>query len=82
MLTCPSCGQDNPDEAKFCLACGTSLRAGTVRDAEERKMVSVLFVDLVDFTARSDNADLELDLRAREIFSELGAASLAKECEG
>ena len=78
MLTCPSCGQDNPDEARFCLACGTSLRAGTVRDAEERKMVSVLFVDLVDFTARSDNADLELDLRAREIFSSVLAYWMAR----
>jgi class 3 adenylate cyclase/tetratricopeptide (TPR) repeat protein len=58
VASCPRCGEDNPDHAKFCLNCGTSLvpDAGAV---QERKLVSVLFVDLVDFTARSDQADPE-----------------------
>jgi len=55
---CPSCGQRNPATARYCSACGTRLTDGA-RTAEERKIVSVLFVDLVGFTARSDRADPE-----------------------
>ena len=62
MLTCPHCGEENPERAKFCLNCGTSLRPG-VAPAEERRIVTVLFCDLVGFTARSDKADPE-DVKA------------------
>jgi class 3 adenylate cyclase/tetratricopeptide (TPR) repeat protein len=58
---CPSCGEENPERARFCLACGAPLGARVL--GEERKTVSVLFVDLVAFTARSDAADPE-DVRA------------------
>ncbi len=65
MIACPSCGEENPERAKFCLECGATLRpALTPSAAEERKVVTVLFCDLVGFTARSDAADPE-DVRAR-----------------
>ena len=57
-LTCAGCGQENPAEAQFCNRCGARLEAGGPT-REERKLVSVLFVDLVGFTARSDRADPE-----------------------
>jgi class 3 adenylate cyclase/tetratricopeptide (TPR) repeat protein/energy-coupling factor transporter ATP-binding protein EcfA2 len=56
--TCPSCGRGNAAGARFCSHCGAQLD-GVGRPAEERKLVSILFVDLVGFTARSDGADPE-----------------------
>jgi class 3 adenylate cyclase len=58
VASCPACGEANPDHAKFCLKCGTSLTQAAPR-GQERKLVSVLFVDLVGFTSRSDRADPE-----------------------
>ncbi|HEX5936626.1 MAG TPA: adenylate/guanylate cyclase domain-containing protein [Actinomycetota bacterium] len=63
MKTCPSCSEENADRARFCSNCGTSLETSATAGAEERKTVSVLFVDLVGFTARSDDADPE-DVRS------------------
>ena len=62
MIVCPSCGEENPERARFCLACGSPPEV-VVPAGEERKVVSVLFVDLVGFTRRSDRADPE-DVRA------------------
>ena len=63
MAVCPVCAEDNPTRARFCLACGAALPAQREPSREERKLVTVLFCDLVGFTARSDNADPE-DVRA------------------
>ena len=61
MPGCPACGEQNPWGARFWSACGALL---TDKPAvEERKIVSVLFVDMVNFTSRSDQADPE-DVRA------------------
>ena len=58
MPACPNCGRETPPDAAFCPACGAALLAPQ-RVREERKLVSVLFVDLVGFTSRSDRADPE-----------------------
>jgi hypothetical protein len=58
VLICPVCGERNPPDSVFCLACGTRLRR-LGRVEEERKVVTVLVCDLVGFTARSDRADPE-----------------------
>ncbi len=59
MRVCPACGTENPEHARFCLACGTPLDEGAPGRGEERKIVSVLFADLVGFTAASDRTDPE-----------------------
>ncbi len=63
MVQCSNCGQENPDGARFCLACGRPLEAEAAGARDERRIVSVVFVDLVGFTARSDKLDPE-DVRA------------------
>jgi class 3 adenylate cyclase/tetratricopeptide (TPR) repeat protein len=63
VVVCPVCGEENPARARFCLACGSALAPEQAGGREERKLVSVLFCDLVGFTARSDEADPE-DVRA------------------
>ena len=58
MPVCPSCGQVNPEVARFCLACGTPLAAADPPGVE-RRIVTVIFVDLVGFTARAERLDPE-----------------------
>ena len=62
METCPACGLSNPDGALYCATCGTVLAPGADR-REERKVVTILFCDLVEFTSRFDLADPE-DVRS------------------
>ncbi len=63
MNVCPQCGQQNPEIAKFCLACGSPLAAPEPL-AEERKLITVLFCDIVGSTAAAEKLDPE-DVRAR-----------------
>ncbi|HZE29404.1 MAG TPA: adenylate/guanylate cyclase domain-containing protein [Gaiellaceae bacterium] len=58
MIACTTCGQENTDVARFCLACGTELSAAPAGQ-DERRIVSVVFVDLVGFTARAEKLDPE-----------------------
>ncbi len=59
MQTCPSCGQENPDGFRLCGMCGTALGPEATAAREERKVVTVLFCDLVGFTAKAEQLDPE-----------------------
>src|SRR3954447_25882499 len=62
VTACPSCGFENAPGAKFCSECGTPL-AVAAPAREERKIVSIVFCDLVGSTARAEQLDPE-DVRA------------------
>jgi class 3 adenylate cyclase len=63
--TCPSCGKEVAGEFPFCPFCAAPLKDQLATAVpEERKVVTVLFCDLVDFTAESEQQDPE-DVRAR-----------------
>ena len=64
MAICPNCGQENPDGFRFCGACAAPLTEDDVpAGREERKIVTVLFCDLVGSTAQAERLDPE-DVRA------------------
>ena len=59
MTTCPSCSHLNPEGQRFCGDCGASLEVPARPVAEERKVITALFCDLVGFTATAESADPE-----------------------
>src|ERR671931_847719 len=61
-MRCAACGQENPGGFRFCGSCGAALET-QVPSREERKVVTVLFADLVGFTSRAERMDPE-DVRA------------------
>jgi class 3 adenylate cyclase/tetratricopeptide (TPR) repeat protein len=62
VMPCLVCGQPLPEGARFCPNCGAVV--ATLLGTEERKMVTVLFADLVDSTGLAQSLDPE---RAREV---------------
>src|SRR5579864_7580351 len=69
-LGCPVCGAVNEPGDAFCGDCGSALTievpATREAPAAERRLVSVLFADLVGFTALSETRDAE---EVRELLS-------------
>jgi class 3 adenylate cyclase/tetratricopeptide (TPR) repeat protein len=63
MVVCPSCGQENPEGFRLCGMCGAALAPAAAPSREERKVVTILFTDLVGSTARAEGLDPE-DVRA------------------
>ncbi|WP_411277164.1 adenylate/guanylate cyclase domain-containing protein, partial [Gaiella sp.] len=61
MIVCSRCGRESPEGERFCASCGTALKPFVRR--EERKVVTVVFADIVGSTARAEHADPE-DVRA------------------
>lgn len=57
-MHCGSCGAPAPDGARFCPQCGQQVAAAS-GVVEERRIVTVLFADLVGFTTLSEHLDPE-----------------------
>ncbi|HEY7070703.1 MAG TPA: adenylate/guanylate cyclase domain-containing protein [Acidimicrobiales bacterium] len=54
-MTCPVCSADAPEGARFCPSCGADLRLR----GDQRRVVTVLFADIVGFTSLSEHRDPE-----------------------
>ena len=77
---CPTCGEPNRADARFCASCGTPFggadaprpaeavpaAAPAVEATAERRLVTVLFTDLVGFTSLAEDRDPEA---VRELLS-------------
>src|SRR5262245_14772499 len=57
-MTCPSCKTTNRSEARFCDACGTPLTTRTMGGVA-RKVVTIVFADLIGSTALHERLDAE-----------------------
>ena len=64
-MSCAVCGRPLPDGARFCSNCGTPV--GPLVGTEERKVVTVLFADIVDSTGLARRLDPE---RSREVLGQ------------
>jgi class 3 adenylate cyclase/tetratricopeptide (TPR) repeat protein len=74
--SCPTCGESNRADARFCATCGTPLGADAPKPTDapaspqvstaERRLVTVLFTDLVGFTTLAEDRDPEA---VRELLS-------------
>ncbi|MEU4420012.1 adenylate/guanylate cyclase domain-containing protein [Actinoplanes sp. NPDC024001] len=58
-MTCPVCGTVAVPGARFCHNCGAALPSAASLPAAERRIVTVLFGDLSDFTSWSEDLDPE-----------------------
>jgi class 3 adenylate cyclase/tetratricopeptide (TPR) repeat protein len=69
-VTCPSCGAETPAGARFCPSCGAAL----VLRNDERRVVTVVFGDIVGFTTLSERLDPErVKNLVDEVFDRLAA---------
>jgi class 3 adenylate cyclase/tetratricopeptide (TPR) repeat protein len=74
---CPSCGHENPADAKFCSECGTSLTAAAPA-TEQRKVVTVVFSDVTGSTALGERLDPESIRRVLARYFELASQVVAR----
>ena len=58
-MSCPVCGTPTVPGARFCFQCGSPLAETTADVETERRVVTVLFGDLSDFTSWAEDLDPE-----------------------
>ena len=83
MLTCAACLRVAPPEARFCPRCGArlSVSLATQFAQAERRQVSVMFADIVDYTEIAARLDPE-ELRNLIYFYQSRVAQAVKEYGG
>ncbi|MEO8229049.1 MAG: adenylate/guanylate cyclase domain-containing protein [Chloroflexota bacterium] len=60
-MRCVACGEENADRSRFCLSCGLALTTEAQSDAAiSRRIVTVLFADMVGSTGFAESLDAEI----------------------
>src|SRR3954447_4537897 len=68
-VRCLTCGELNPERAKFCLECGSPMAApAAAAPRESRRIVTVVFADVVGFTTLGERLDQEALRRVVDSF--------------
>ena len=76
MPRCSECAAELREDARFCDRCGAPVEAGPTR--ETRKVVTVLFCDVVGFTAAGERLDPEALRRVQSRYFEQARAALER----
>jgi class 3 adenylate cyclase/tetratricopeptide (TPR) repeat protein len=74
--TCPACGRENSDGARFCSDCGARLDGTVAR--EVRKTVTVVFADVTGSTALGERLDPESFRRVMARYFDAARACLER----
>jgi class 3 adenylate cyclase/tetratricopeptide (TPR) repeat protein len=77
-MRCPSCGENNPERAKFCLNCATPLSGDPEAPREVRKTVTIVFSDVTGSTAIGERLDPETVRRVMERYFEAMKAEIER----
>ncbi|HKN81595.1 MAG TPA: AAA family ATPase [Actinomycetota bacterium] len=59
MSACPSCRSENAEDARFCSTCGARLVAVAAPVPQVRKIVTIVFCDVVGSTSLAEGMDAE-----------------------
>lgn len=78
MRMCPSCGTENLDAARFCMACASPLAPDQLTAGEVRKTVTVLFADVTGSTSLGEQLDPESTRRIMRRYFDAMSAVLEK----
>ena len=65
---CPACGAINEPNVRFCDACGAAIAAEPAADSVARKVVTIVFADLIGSTALHERLDPESVSRVMEAY--------------
>jgi len=75
---CPACGTDAAPDARFCVACGASLGARAAEASVARKMVTVVFADLIGSVSLHERLDAESVRRLMDRYHRTMAAAVER----
>src|SRR5919106_4897625 len=77
MPRCSNCGRENPEDASFCLACGSAV-SSEVGMPGLRKTVTVLFCDLAGSTALGETVDTESVRRVMSAYFDAARSAIER----
>ena len=61
---CAACGAESPADARFCVACGAPLAGAAAPETVSRKIVTIVFADLIGSVSLHERLDAESARRA------------------